>query len=67
LCACGAPVAGPVDASQLAAVETICREQLAKDYQVSTLEVALPKAKEINGLRSVGSVWDTAASVCWCT
>lgn len=56
-----------MDASQLAAVETICREQLAKDYQVSTLEVALPKAKEINGLRSVGSVWDTAASVCWCT
>lgn len=42
---------GPVDAAQLAAVEAICRDQLAKDYQVSMMEVALPKAKEINGLR----------------
>lgn len=42
-----------MDASQLSVVEAICREQLAKDYTVSTMEVALPKAKEINGLRSV--------------
>eukprot|EP00983_Pelagomonas_calceolata_P001046 36846-Pelagomonas_calceolata.AAC.3 len=51
----------PVDASQLTTVEAICREQLAKDYKVSTLEVPLPKAKEINGLRWAHSVVATLA------
>lgn len=43
--------AGPVDAKQLAAVEAICRQQLAQDYAVFTQEVALARAKEIVGLR----------------
>jgi len=44
---------GPVDGAQLAAIETICRDQLAQDLKVYSQEVALAQAKEIVGLRAV--------------
>lgn len=43
----------PVEASEMAAIEGICREQLAKHLPVYTKDVALASAKEIFGLRAV--------------
>lgn len=44
---------GPVDAAQLAKVESICREWVSAGKAVSSKEVSLAQAKAIKGLRAV--------------
>jgi alanyl-tRNA synthetase len=57
---------GVIEADKLGAVEAICRAQLASSLPVSSKEVPLSSAKDINGLRAVfGEVYpDPVRVVC---
>ena len=57
---------GVIEADKLGAVEAICRAQLSSSLIVSSKEVPLSSAKEINGLRAVfGEVYpDPVRVVC---